>query len=222
MWQLKIRAREKWNIYNSRTVKFGVMIYFYSQNYYSEKGKLFFVASGIVDGELDQRNKFFRDLKKDKKVKHLDYKNDFFICIYEEPRTAKRTKAVKVAYNPKLIFLKPTIIDKEGWEEWEVASVDRKDLEAFIDESERLGIEFKVLHFNQKKIENIMIYSMIPTLTEKQKQVFLLAVKHGYFGYPRKVTLQKLAKMSNISLSTFQFHLAKAEAKLLPFVAKNI
>ena len=81
MWQLKIKAREKWNLYNSRAVKFGVTLYFYSQNYYEEKNKLYFIASGVVDGDEKSRNKFLKDLEKDVKVKHLEWKNDFFKCI---------------------------------------------------------------------------------------------------------------------------------------------
>ncbi len=67
-----------------------------------------------------------------------------------------------------------------------------------------------------------MIYSLLPKLTKKQKQALILAVENNYYGYPRKIKLEKLAKIMKISLSTYQFHLAKAEAKLLPFVTKRI
>lgn len=221
MWQLKIRVREKWNIYNSRTIKFGINLYVYSHNNYEEGGKLFFIALGIADGDKKQINKFFRDLKKDSKVKYLEWKDNFFICIYSEVKTAKRAKAVIIAYNPKLIFLKPTIIDKEGWEEWEVASIDRKALEAFLEQSERSGLEYNIIYFNEKKLENIMVYSIAPLLTKKQKQAIFLALKEGYYGYPRGITLEKLAKISKLSVSTFQFHIARAEAKLMPFAVKR-
>ncbi|MEK6899017.1 MAG: helix-turn-helix domain-containing protein [Nanoarchaeota archaeon] len=223
MWQLKIRAREKWNIYNSRAVKFGVSIYLYSQNYYEEKGRIFFVASGIVDGDEKSRNRFLKDLRKEAKVEHLEWKEAFFSCIYSEPKTAQRVVALKFVYNPRLIHLKPVIFDSEGWEEWEVASIRKEDLNGIIDWAGRLNnVESKVLYLKESKINDVMIYSLLPSLTEKQKNVLLLAVKEGYYGYPRKITLEKLAKISDLSVSTYQFHLAKAEAKLLPFVAKRI
>jgi len=223
MWQLKIRAKEEWNLYNSRTVKFGVTLYFYSHNYYKEKDKLYFIGSGIVDGSEAQRTKFFKDLKKDKKIKHLEWKNEFFTCIYWEPKTAKRTGALKFVYSSRFIHLKPVIIDKGGWEEWEIVSSEKKDLDAVIEEAEKLdNVEYKFLYLKEEKIDNIMIYSLLPKLTDKQKNVLLLAVKEGYYGYPRKITLEKLAKMAKLSVSTYQFHLAKAEAKLLPFVAKKL
>ena len=66
-----------------------------------------------------------------------------------------------------------------------------------------------------------MIYAMLPKLTEKQKKALSSAIKNGYYGYPRKATLKQLAKDVGVSLSTFQFHLAKAEAKVMPFLSRN-
>jgi predicted DNA binding protein len=223
MWTLKIKVREKWNIYNERTKKFKVKLYFYSQNHYEEKGRIHFVASGIIQGEEKQKRKFFSDLKRDKKLKSLEWNKDFFIAVYSEPKKSLRSKSVRIAYNPRLIFLKPVIIDEEGWEEWEIASTKREDLEIFIHYAEKLkNVDSEIFYLKNKKVENLLIYSMVPKLTDKQKKVLTLAVENGYYGYPRKIKLEQLAKLTNISLSTYQFHLAKAEAKLLPFFAKKI
>jgi|SRR3989344_3051180 len=221
MWTLKIKVREKWNIYNERTLKFRVKLYLYSQNNYEEKDKIYFVASGIIQGEEEQKRKFFADLSKNKKIVSLEWNNDFFIAIYSERKTNPRSKAVKIAYNPRLIFLKPVIINEEGWEEWEVASTRRKDLEAFLHYAHEMKIEHQLFYLKQKKLSNLMIYSILPNLTAKQKKALSLAVEGGYYGYPRKIKLEQLAKQMNISLSTFQFHLAKAEAKLMPFLVKK-
>ena len=223
MWTLKIKVREKWNIYNERTVKFKVKLYVYSQNHYEEKGRIYFVASGIIQGEEKQKRNFFLDLKKDKKLESLEWNNDFFIAVYSEHKTSLRSEAVRIAYNPRLLFIKPIVIDEEGWEEWEVASTKRENLEAFIYYAEKLeNVDSKLFYLKDKKIGSLLVYSMTPKLTEKQKKALVLAVENGYYGYPRKVKLKELAKMMRISLSTYQFHLAKAEAKLLPFVAKRI
>ncbi len=223
MWAIRIKVREKWNPYSERTVKYKVKLLFYSHNCYEEKRKIYFIASGIIHGEEDQKRRFFLNLKKDKKLENLELNNDFFICTYSEIKNSKRSKAVKIAYNPRLIFLKPVIIDEEGWEEWEVASTKRQDLENFITYSESLeNVESNLIYLKEQKVKNIMIYSLLPKLTQKQKQALILAVENNYYGYPRKVKLVELAKKMKVSLSTYQFHLAKAEAKLLPFVAKRI
>ena len=223
MWTIRIKIKEKWNLYNERTAKHKVKLFFYSHNYYEEKKKIYFIGSGIIQGEEDKKKKFFLDLKKDKKIESLEFNDDLFICTYFEAKDSRRSKAVKIAYNPRLIFLKPVIIDEEGWEEWEVASTKRKDLEDFIKYSETLeNVESNLIYLKEQKINNVMIYSLLPKLTKKQKQALILAIENNYYGYPRKIKLEKLAKMMKISLSTYQFHLAKAEAKIMPFVARKI
>ncbi len=223
MWILKIKGREKGNIYEERAIKFKVKIYFYSHNYYEEKGKIYFIGSGIIEGTEDNKKDFFKDIKKDKRISHFEENKDYFICTYQESKNSVRGNALRASYNPRLIFLKPAIIDIDGWEEWEVASPKREFLTLLINESEKLkNFEYKILQFKQKKIENLLIYSSAPNLTKKQKNALLLAVENNYYGYPRGITLDNLSKMSNISLSTFQFHLAKAEAKLMPFFAKKL
>ena len=223
MWVLKIKGREKGNIYEERAIKFKVRIYFYSHNYYEEKDKIFFVGSGLVEGTQENKISFFKDLKADKRVNHLEENKDYFICIYQESKKSIRGNALRASYNPRIIFLKPAVIDTDGWEEWEIASTKKEYLIYLIDESEKLkNFEYKILQFKQKKIDNLMIYSSAPNLTDKQKNALMLAIEEGYYGYPRKTTLERLAKASKISLSTFQFHLAKAEAKLMPFFLKKV
>ena len=50
------------------------------------------------------------------------------------------------------------------------------------------------------------------------KYEFELAYENGYYSYPRKITLKKLAGLAKIGISTFQEHLRKAELKLLPTI----
>jgi predicted DNA binding protein len=223
MWILKIRVKEEWNLYNGRTLKFKVRIHFYSHNYYVKNSKVYFVNSGIVVGNEKSKQMFFEDLKKDKQIEEIEINNDSFVSVYSEKEANGRINALKTVYNSKLIFLKPVIIDEEGFEEWEVASFDRKDLEDIIKQAEKLKKgEFKLVSFKEQKINNLMIESILPDLTEQQRKAFELALENNYYGYPRKVKLIDLAKIMKVSVSTFQFHLAKAEAKLMPFFSKKM
>jgi predicted DNA binding protein len=223
MWTLKFKSKEEWNIYNSRTIKFGINLQFYSRNYYVQGREIYFINSGIALGEDKSKKQFFSDLKKDKKIKDLEINNDFFVSVYYESLTSKRVDALKNIYNQKIIFLKPAFIDKKGWEEWEIASFNREDLEKILKIVENVGKEnFKLIYFKEQKIKDLMIYSILPDLTDQQKTAFNLAVEAGYYGYPRKIKLVDLARRMSLSLSTFQFHLAKAEAKLMPFFSKKL
>jgi len=224
MWVLKFKSKEEFNIYNKRTIQFNIKIYFYSQKYYVKKDQIYFINSGIVSGEESNKKAFFNDLKKDKKIKEIEVNNDFFVSAYSEKTVEARISALKTIYNQKIIFLKPTIFDEQGVEEWEIASFDRKDLEKVITQAKKLqkviGGEFQLLSFKEQKIKNLAIQSIIPNLSTQQKKALELAIQNNYYGYPRKITLKKLAKIMKISESTFQFHLAKAEEKIIPFLSK--
>lgn len=119
-------------------------------------------------------------------------------------------------YSHKLINLKPIIIDEHGFNYWTLGSWDRKELMKFVRVVER---EYKgeLMSINQEKVEDFSIIHMQPKLTNKQKQAMNLAIKYGYYNYPRKIDVQKLAKLSKLSFSTFHAHLRKAEQKLLPY-----
>lgn len=51
-------------------------------------------------------------------------------------------------------------------------------------------------------------------LTDRQREALTLAVRHGFYEHPKAIKLQELADLMNISRSTFQGHLALAEATL--------
>lgn len=223
MWVLKFKVREEWNSYNFRASKFNVEMQLYSRNYYIEKNKVFFMNSAIMIGENKDKKKFIEDFKKDKKMEHIEVYEDYFFSIYSERYPSKRASLVMTAYNPKLIFITPSIIDVNGWEHWEVGSFDRVDLEKLLEQVEKFGpSNFKLIYFKERTDIDIKTFAAFPKLTERQKQVLDLAVSSGYYGYPRKTRLIDLAKKAKISLSTFQFHLAKAEAKIMPFFSKKL
>ena len=226
MWVLKFRSREEFNIYNKRTIEFGVRVHFYSQKYYVEKGRIYFINSGIAFGEKSGKDAFFRDLKKEKKMKRIEVNGDFFVSVYSEKISNSRISALKTIYNQKIVFLKPTIFDEKGFEEWEVASFDRGDLEKIIKQAEKLqkqiGGEFKLLSFKKRRVKDLMVQSIMPNLSVQQKRALGLAIKNGYYGYPRKITLKRLAVLMGISESTYQFHLAKAEAKIMPVFSGDL
>jgi predicted DNA binding protein len=60
-------------------------------------------------------------------------------------------------------------------------------------------------------------------LTKKQEEALGLAFTQGYYNWPKKVTLEELAIMSNISRRSLQERLRRAEAKLFPpFLEKTL
>ena len=70
-------------------------------------------------------------------------------------------------------------------------------------------------------MENLGVLNILPKLTEKQEKAVYLAIKSGYYEYPRKTDVKGLAFKEGLSFSTFQEHLRKAENKLIPFAIKK-
>ena len=227
MWSLKIKGFDEGNIYGIKTLKNNVSMHYYPINYYFEKNKYFFIAAGFVEGSEENIKSFFRDLKKDNKpsknkrwVVKLEVEGNFFTCITSQNKSLELKQFVHLFYNPKVIHIAPAVIDSKGYEERNMASIDRKEIEKLIKISEE-KYDAKVLSLKETKIKNLGILSVLPNLTGKQKQAFLLAIENGYYEYPRQIELERLAKLMKISLSTFQEHLRKAELRLLPFVAQK-
>ena len=55
-------------------------------------------------------------------------------------------------------------------------------------------------------------------LSEKQKKSLDIAIKNGYYAFPRKINLNQLAKIARISKQSFQESLCRAENKLIPYL----
>jgi len=165
-----------------------------------------------LEGKPDSIKKVFNDIKKDKCVINLEISGNtlFFIGKSKE-------KIPSFFYTQKIFFTKPIFVNEEGYEYWELASYDRNVLSDFLKELEKQHYEhLEMLQFKNIKLDNIYFPAIAPDLTEKQKKVFELAVKEGYYDIPKRTDLIRLAKAMKISVATYQEHLKRAEAKVMP------
>jgi len=227
MWLLKTKGFDKENIYSSKTIKHKIIMRYYPLNCYLENKTYYFTAVGIVEGDPSNISAFFEDLRKDSKksknkryVVRLEVNGNFFVCTTAQNKNAESENYVHFFYDQKFIHITPAVIDSNGYEEWNIAAIDRKDIEKGI----KIGLKkynAEILSFKKTKLKNFGVLSVLPELTDKQRQAFLLASARGYYEYPRKIGLEGLAKLMKISLSTYQAHLRKAEKHLLGFIAKR-
>ena len=156
-----------------------------------------------------------RDIKKQPEFVEMEVNNDFVILVTKQPLF---TEAV---YDPRIIRVNPVVINKTGYHVWDLASFDRKLLVRVIDFAEKY-LDSKVLKFKQEKVSNISFTQLLPELTKNQKKAMEMVINAGYYDYPKKVKMEKLAERMNISYSTFQAHLKKAEGKIVPFIYKEL
>lgn len=186
----------------------------YNLSSYYKNNRLIVTSAGRFFADKKNIKKAINFLKKDKHLINIEEKNGFFILtLYED-------KEFEVFYSPFFIYLSPILITKEGIYNFHVASWDRKDLEKLLKTSEKIK-DFKLHYIREEKLENISVTGFQPDLTAKQKQAYELAVRHGYYEYPKKITLKELARLMKVSYSTYQQHLSYAEKKLAHFFIQN-
>jgi len=220
MWIAKFKIYDKNSKFRELVEKYGVVVYYYPINYYIKNKRYFFIAVGSI---LKNNNKFLTELKKFKKTKKgrkielLEVEDDFFTIITSYAISEEEKRYVEAFYNPMIIHIKPIIFHKDGWEEWEIASMERKAIEKLIEIGEEI-YELKFLKFYKRKMKNFGFLTLLPELTDKQEKSLRLALESGYYSYPRKTSLDKLAKIAKLAFSTFQAHIRKAENKIISYV----
>lgn len=217
MWVLKIKLLDKQCIWSTRCKKFGIYNYQYPLGFYKVKNGLALVLYHILEGNEKAIKRYIKDVKKDKRVKELNVKGNVMISLAVEKRLREKLKGFEVLYNPKVIYLKPGINSLNGWEVWEIGAFDRKELEEIIKYAEE-QYEGEVLYLKEIKVPKIFIPEIMPGLTDKQEEAFKLASESGYYEFPRKTNLHKLARLFKTSRPTFEEHLRKAEIKILSFM----
>lgn len=181
-----------------------------SWNY--RKSDISISLTGILFGETKDKKQFVKDWKHDKSgwLEEIELNGDFFIATSREPIVAKKM------FNKNIIFTEPFSIDENGIEIITISSFEKKYLEEYIKVLESF-YQVKVHYIKQEKIKNILFKAKAPELTDKQKSSMELALRSGYYNYPRKTSIEKMAKKSKIAFSAFHGHLRKAEQKLMPF-----
>lgn len=217
MWSLKFKVLNKDSIYTLLTSKCKVTDFLYPVDSFKKNGKIHILGIHLLEGEIYEKKKFIRALKKNKKVKELEENGDQLITLIAEEEHFYELLFTAELYHPA-----PVVI-REGYEEWHICSFNRKLLEKIIKEigqwKEKFP-EFTLHSLSRTDMNEIYFPKIRPKLPEKQRQAFDLALKRGYYTWPRKVDLGDLAKEMHVSVATLHENLRKAEAKLLPFFAK--
>lgn len=209
MWVAKFKLKHDC-ILGNRCEKFKLILQSSNPSVYKEKGNIVSSSMHYMSGNPENLDQFIKDLSKDKKVIRVERKGDMFFLLERADERAIQF------YNPKILFVKPVLMDVCGYETWEIASYERKEIENFLDKVEKHFKNYKFLKFKEVKIDNVFFPRLMPNLTELQKRAIELAIQNGYYKTPRKIDLRKLAKLMNLSLSTYQQHLRAAEEKLIP------
>lgn len=216
MWIAKLKLKHADCPIVNRCEKFGLIVLSYPHSWHQKKVKKYATTTCFFQGGDDTSKKLFiKDMKKDKRISNIEVSGDIFTY---EINLGDEGEHVMLYYKHPIFFVSPTMNHPDGHEYWEVASWKREELNAFVKLLQKHMDVCKIEKFENSPLRDVYFPNVMPNLTKNQKKAIELAYTHGYYKYPRKITLEKLAKMSGIGLSTFQEHLRKAELSLLPVI----
>lgn len=221
MWITKLKIKHDCIIGN-RCKKFSVTATGTPFNVYIKNKITYSPQLHKIEGNPKDIKKFISDLGRDKKVSNLEIEgnNVFFI---EVQKKKKVTASIFSTFGPKIIFVKPVFVDKDGYEYWEVASWKKEILAEFIDGIvKEVSKDVEILKIEQTKLKDVYFSHLMPILTPNQTRAITLAFEKGYYLWPRKSSLGKLAKEMKISVPTFREHLKRAEEKLMPNLISQV
>lgn len=102
---------------------------------------------------------------------------------------------------------------RDGWVEWSI-ECDQNNARNLIEELNEDQIPHKILSIKSKEGESL--------LTERQRQVFELALAEGYFDKPRRINQNNMSEILNISKSTFNEILQSMSSKVMNEFAAEI
>lgn len=105
----------------------------------------------------------------------------------------------------------------DGKEYWPVVvTADRKSVNRRLELlREEKGAEINVTRIMSDPEFGSDSDSKAEQLSQRQREMFLLACDMGYYSWPRETTTREMADQLDITKTTFLEHLRKAEAKLL-------
>lgn len=218
MWtaKLKMRHKESWGCKGAK--KYNLTVYGYPLTFYNDKNKDYITSYHVIYGDEKNKKAYLDEIKSLKQMKYIDIEGDQYIFSYYVPK--KETRILRNVV-PGLIFSKPIMIKPDGWEYVEVAAWSKDILNKFIENTKK-GYEIKFLKYKEEKVAKITMPVEIPALSMMQEKVIKLAYEFGYYEFPKKTNIRKLAKLLKISESTCQEHLRIAESKMMPFILENL
>jgi len=219
MWAIKFKVFHKDCAFSQLCKKYNVTDMIYLLGFTSKGKKFQWTNTHILEGDKKSIENFIKDLKKSKVVKKIEKFKNYLITLEEE--NLNKYGIFSPLFSKEIFYFKPIMIKPDGFEYWCLAAWKRDILMKAFTASEHFGSS-SLIEIKETKINQIFLPHITPEVTDRQLQAIKLAIKMGYYQFPKKTNLEKLAKEIKISKETFFEHLAKAESRILPFLTENL
>lgn len=220
MWYLKFKLRHKDCIFAPLVEKYNLSIDFFPLRQEMKGKSLYTSALHVAKGDENNVKKYLKELREKSRIIKMEVSNKIIFTLTKEETDKESYEAI---YNSKILYITPGYNTSDGYEGWEVASWDRKPLENLVKvmEKSKNVTHFEILKFEERNLDEVFILQLFPSLPVKQKAAIELAYKSGYYQFPKKTNLDKLAKIAGVSKPTFQENLKKAESRLMPLLLRR-
>lgn len=93
-----------------------------------------------------------------------------------------------------------------GCDKW-LLLTEQEKAKAFYDKLHEQGVDVKITYSGE--------YAPSPTLTPRQQEVLAAAMRHGYYDYPRRISLTDLAEKLGVAKSTLSQSLGMIESEVM-------
>jgi len=132
--------------------------------------------------------------------------------------TTKNSIGRNVDANNMLLLM--PVSYEAGWEYYRAIAFRHKDFRRFVEKVPQLPCELVILR--KATVDGsiggsvpVSVNDLFSNLTSRQVDTLLTSYFIGYFSFPRKTNVLKIAKAKKVARTTFQEHLTKAENKLV-------
>ncbi|MFH0972174.1 MAG: helix-turn-helix domain-containing protein [Candidatus Micrarchaeota archaeon] len=207
MWVAELKLKREKSIIVAGSAGFDVTIASYYLNVFEKDNKAFVNKVVLVQGP--DKEKYLKGLISHfgKKVRCVEGNQVFY---QHESLDAFNAQVM----NSEVIFTKP-IVGKGGFEYWTIASWDKKHLKDLAKKiSKTKGAKVWVLGIREQPID-LFISNVFERLSAKQLAALKKAAAEGYYDFPRKNSLEQIARKAGVDESTFREHLRKAEGAVI-------
>jgi len=213
MWIAKFKNWHKDCLIRPLCQNYKVIDYVYLLNSWEERNKFYYTELHILEGEKRDVKNFILKFRKEKSIKNFESEDNWIFTLNVLDK--KKSSEYLTLFDRRIIYVKPVVQRIDGSEDWELASWDKNILMRVMDNSH---FDMKLISVKKLKKSDLFLPQIQPKVSEKQMKTLNLAIKKGYYSFPRNTNLNKLSRLLGVSKQTFQENLRRAENKLIPFL----
>lgn len=176
--------------------------------FYGEESDLQEVSAYFPNIEAELNTKIIYSSKKERRLSAM------LVC-----RCSRTNSTIRIAELDNCIWKAP-VKYKGGKESLTVVTLLDEYLKKLFSDLNNIGsvdILRKVTVYPEslRDMYTISLQSIFSGMTARQLEIMKGALQHGYFSIPKRISIEKLAKMNGLSKSTMEEHLNKARTRVI-------